>query len=266
MDAPADLGMGRDRGMASKRPASSGEASARYPRTSKGNPSSSRRHAGTTMITLYCLTFETGVQLAIDARPPADARGTAFGRSARRAERNAPHARSTWRLPVERRASTHPARMPPIHFTATDGTQTVAEDVVVTVTEARLAFEGTLRDDQGQPLPGVAVQLRGTKRTRRSLRTSADGSFRFWDPSGGDSPPEARQAGQAALSRARPGACVHGRRRLRIVSDSCSSPLPDRRWALCALHSDLRRRGQRARTLPPPLIATVSALGHPLHV
>ena len=88
-----------------------------------------------------------------------------------------PATRMLWFVPAADQAGV----LPPIHFAATDGAQTVTEDVVVTVTEARLAFEGTLRNDQGQPLPGVVVQLRGAKRTRRTLRTAADGGFRFLD-------------------------------------------------------------------------------------
>jgi subtilase family protein/carboxypeptidase family protein len=88
-----------------------------------------------------------------------------------------PATRMLWFVPAADQAGV----LPPIHFAATDSAQTVAEDVVVTVTEARLAFDGILRDDQGQPLPGVMVQLRGAKRTRRTLRTDVDGNFRFWD-------------------------------------------------------------------------------------
>jgi len=69
---------------------------------------------------------------------------------------------------------------PGLHFEATDGTQTVSEDVTLTVTEASLSVGGATTLSDGTPVPGVAVQLTGPVRTWTGSSDVA-GRFRFED-------------------------------------------------------------------------------------
>jgi subtilisin family serine protease len=65
---------------------------------------------------------------------------------------------------------------PGVHFEATDGTQTVGEDVTITVTEASLSIGGTVTNSDTTPAAGIAVKLSGVRLT---VHTDAAGRFRF---------------------------------------------------------------------------------------
>jgi hypothetical protein len=65
-----------------------------------------------------------------------------------------------------------------VHFEATDGVQTVSEDVTVSVTESGLSLCGTVEDGSG-PVAGVAVKLRGGQVKPRVVFSDAAGQFCF---------------------------------------------------------------------------------------
>jgi len=69
---------------------------------------------------------------------------------------------------------------PGVHLEATDGTQTVSEDVTITVTEANLSFGGQVTKSDGTPAAGVALKL-GSGANTRTLFTDVAGGFRFED-------------------------------------------------------------------------------------
>jgi subtilisin family serine protease len=66
---------------------------------------------------------------------------------------------------------------PGVHFAATDGGQALAEDVVLTVSEARLSLGGRVTLPNGDPVPGVAIKVTGTKRGPRRLMTDLQGRY-----------------------------------------------------------------------------------------
>lgn len=65
---------------------------------------------------------------------------------------------------------------PAVHFAASDGTNTVSEDVDITVTEANLSISGTLQDTSGAPVAGANVKTGG-----RVVTTDAGGHYVFDD-------------------------------------------------------------------------------------
>jgi len=71
-----------------------------------------------------------------------------------------------------------------VHFEATDGVQTVSEDVALTVSEASLSVNGAVTLSDGTPVPGVAVQLTG-QRVNWTAMSDPAGRFRFEDLASG---------------------------------------------------------------------------------
>jgi subtilisin family serine protease len=65
---------------------------------------------------------------------------------------------------------------PAVHFAASDGINTVSEDVDITVAEANLSISGTLQDTSGAPVAGANV-----KAGRRTVTTDAGGHYLFDD-------------------------------------------------------------------------------------
>jgi hypothetical protein len=76
--------------------------------------------------------------------------------------------------PAANEAGTYPG----VHFEATDGTDTVSEDVTVTVTEGSLALCGMV-ERLDAPVPGVAVKLTGGLGKPRTGFSDATGRFCF---------------------------------------------------------------------------------------
>src|SRR5262249_52766677 len=70
---------------------------------------------------------------------------------------------------------------PNVHFEATDGTQTVSEDVSITVAEANLSLSGMTTLGNGTAVGGLAIRLIGSRGGARGLTTDAAGHFRFND-------------------------------------------------------------------------------------
>jgi subtilisin family serine protease len=66
-----------------------------------------------------------------------------------------------------------------VHFEASDATNTVSEDVTLTVSEASVSITGTTRASDGTPVPGLAVKLRGANFETRTAWSDASGGFRF---------------------------------------------------------------------------------------
>jgi subtilisin family serine protease len=65
---------------------------------------------------------------------------------------------------------------PAVHFAASDGTNTVSEDVDITVAEANLSISGTLQDASGAPVAGAYVKAGG-----QVVTTDAGGHYVFDD-------------------------------------------------------------------------------------
>ncbi len=65
-----------------------------------------------------------------------------------------------------------------VHFEAADGTQTLSEDISITVAEGRLSVSGQTRTESGDPIPGAAVKLRG-RGAKRNGFSGADGRYLF---------------------------------------------------------------------------------------
>jgi subtilisin family serine protease len=84
-------------------------------------------------------------------------------------------------MPDSTQAGTYEA----VHVEATDGSQTVGEDLTITVSEANLSLSGTMVRNDGGPVGNVALRLRGHDIDVRTLSTSATGRFRFDDLSPG---------------------------------------------------------------------------------
>jgi hypothetical protein len=67
---------------------------------------------------------------------------------------------------------------PAVHFEATDGVQSVSEDVTITVTEANLSIAGSVTHSGGGSAANMALRLTGPSGPR-SLSSDATGHFRF---------------------------------------------------------------------------------------
>jgi subtilisin family serine protease len=71
---------------------------------------------------------------------------------------------------------------PDVHLEATDGVQTLSEDIAITVTEANLSAGGTVTlVGTGTPLGGMVVTLSGLADGPRTVTTNAAGYFEFDD-------------------------------------------------------------------------------------
>jgi hypothetical protein len=70
---------------------------------------------------------------------------------------------------------------PAVHFEATDGTQTVSEDVSITVTEANLSLSGVVQLSDGSGIGGLLLRLTGRQIGARTLAADGSGAFRFDD-------------------------------------------------------------------------------------
>jgi hypothetical protein len=70
--------------------------------------------------------------------------------------------------------------LPPVRFTAADGTSSVAEDVALDVTEAMAAFGGTVRLGNGSAVPGAVLRVTGTIGGPHFVRTDGVGRFRIF--------------------------------------------------------------------------------------
>jgi putative Ig domain-containing protein len=70
---------------------------------------------------------------------------------------------------------------PGVHFEASDGMQTVSEDVTLTVAEAIHSVGGTVRHTDLSPAPVILMRLNGAKGGRRTVFTDAAGRYRFDD-------------------------------------------------------------------------------------
>lgn len=68
----------------------------------------------------------------------------------------------------------------PVHFEASDGVQTLIEDVPVNVNEARLSISGIAQTPAATAVPNAAIKLRG-RHARRTVFTDADGRYLFDD-------------------------------------------------------------------------------------
>jgi hypothetical protein len=66
-----------------------------------------------------------------------------------------------------------------IHFEASDATQTISEDVTIVVAEGSLSICGTV-EFFGAPMPGVALQLKGSGVKPRSVLSDSTGRFCFF--------------------------------------------------------------------------------------
>jgi len=68
-----------------------------------------------------------------------------------------------------------------VHVEATDGVQTVSEDVTMIVSEANHSIGGIVRNGDLSPAPLVLMRITGTKGGRRMVFTDAAGRYRFDD-------------------------------------------------------------------------------------
>ena len=68
-----------------------------------------------------------------------------------------------------------------VHFEATDGTQTVSEDVTITVAEASLSLSGTVTVSGGAAAPGVGLKIGGPGVRGWTVVTDGGGNFRVED-------------------------------------------------------------------------------------
>jgi hypothetical protein len=66
-----------------------------------------------------------------------------------------------------------------VHLSATDGNQTVSEDVTITVADSGLALCGNV-ERLAMPEPGVAVELVGGPSRRRVANSGPNGEFCFF--------------------------------------------------------------------------------------
>lgn len=66
-----------------------------------------------------------------------------------------------------------------VHFEASDGIQTVSEDVVITVAESSLSLCG-VADSGGSPVPGVFIKLKGRGIPERVVSSDLNGRFCFF--------------------------------------------------------------------------------------
>jgi subtilisin family serine protease len=80
-------------------------------------------------------------------------------------------------VPAADRAGTYPS----VHFAATDGAQTVGEDVTLTVSEAVHSIRGTVRNADLSPTPLILLRLTGAQGGARTVFTDMNGSYRFDD-------------------------------------------------------------------------------------
>jgi hypothetical protein len=68
-----------------------------------------------------------------------------------------------------------------IHFEASDVTQTISEDVTITITEGSLSLCGVVElAGSGAPTPNVALRLKGGGGKPRTVLSDADGRFCFF--------------------------------------------------------------------------------------
>ncbi len=68
-----------------------------------------------------------------------------------------------------------------VHFEATDGTQTVSEDVSITVTEGNLSLSGMVVLSDGSAVGNISLRLSGGRIGLRMLSANASGRFSFDD-------------------------------------------------------------------------------------
>ncbi len=84
-------------------------------------------------------------------------------------------------MPAANEAGVYPA----VHFSATDGVQTVNEDVTITVSEASRSVGGIVRLGDGTPVAGVSLKLRGAGAAPRLELSDPSGRYHFDDLSPG---------------------------------------------------------------------------------